>query len=85
MRHLLAAGVDVRVLVTRSTTTAAWRAWRSSAVEGDLRDADAVRKAVAGCVRVYHTGAKVSVNSPTPKQTRENMAFKHIPCRFSRS
>jgi nucleoside-diphosphate-sugar epimerase len=71
VRHLLAAGVDVRVLVHPQHNNRGVEGLAVERVEGDLRDADAVRKAVAGCVRVYHTGAKVSVNSPTPKQTRE--------------
>lgn len=40
-------------------------------VEGDLLDADSVARAVAGCTRVYHTAAKVSVVSPTAPQMRE--------------
>jgi nucleoside-diphosphate-sugar epimerase len=71
VRHLLAAGVDVRVLVHPQHNNRGVEGLAVERVEGDLRDADAVRRAVAGCVRVYHTGAKVSVNSPTPKQTRE--------------
>ena len=71
VRHLLAAGVDVRVLVHPQHNNRGVDGLPVERMEGDLRDADAVRKAVAGCVRVYHTGAKVSVNSPTPKQTRE--------------
>jgi nucleoside-diphosphate-sugar epimerase len=71
VRHLLAAGVDVRVLVHPQHNNRGVEGLAVERVEGDLRDADAVRRAVAGCVRVYHTGAKVSVNSPTPAQTRE--------------
>lgn len=71
VRHLLAAGVDVRVLVHPQHNNRGVDGLPVERMEGDLRDADAVRRAVAGCVRVYHTGAKVSVTSPTPKQTRE--------------
>lgn len=71
VRHLLAAGVDVRVFVHPQHNNRGVDGLPVERVEGDLRDADAVRRAVAGCVRVYHTGAKVSVNSPTAAQTRE--------------
>jgi nucleoside-diphosphate-sugar epimerase len=39
-------------------------------VEGDLLDPEAVARAVRGCVRVYHTAAKVSVVSPSAPQMR---------------
>ena len=71
VRHLLAAGVDVRVLVHPKHNNRGVDGLPVERVEGDLRDVEAVRRAVTGCVRVYHTGAKVSVASPTPAQTRE--------------
>lgn len=71
VRKLLADGVDVRVFVHPRHNNRGVDGLPVERVEGDLRDADAVRRAVEGCVRVYHTGAKVSVTSPTPAQTRE--------------
>lgn len=71
VRHLLASGVDVRVLVHPQHNNRGVDGLPVERVEGDLRDLDVVRRAVTGCVRVYHTGAKVSVVSPTPRQTRE--------------
>jgi nucleoside-diphosphate-sugar epimerase len=71
VRHLLAKGVDVRVLVHPQHDNRGVAGLEVERVEGDLRDADAVARAVAGCVRVYHAGAKVSVASPSPRQTRE--------------
>ncbi len=71
VRHLLADGVDVRVLVHPQHNNRGLEGLQVERVEGDLRDPDAVRRAVTGCVRVYHTAAKVSVTSPTPAQTRE--------------
>jgi nucleoside-diphosphate-sugar epimerase len=62
VRHLLAQGVDVRVLVHPQHDNRGVAGLAVERMEGDLRDADAVARAVAGCVRVYHAGAKVSVN-----------------------
>ncbi len=71
VRALLAEGVDVRVLVHPDHDNRGVAGLAVERMEGDLRDADAVARAVSGCVRVYHAGAKVSVNSPSPRQTRE--------------
>jgi len=71
VRHLLAKGVDVRVLVHPQHDNRGVDGLEVERALGDLRDADAVARAVAGCVRVYHAGAKVSVASPSPRQTRE--------------
>ncbi len=71
VRKLLADGVDVRVLVHPQHNNKGVEGLPVERMEGDLRDIDAVRRAVTGCTRVYHTGAKVSVTSPSPRQTRE--------------
>ncbi len=71
VRRLLADGVDVRVLVHPKHNNRGVEGLPVERIEGDLRDPDTVRRAVTGCTRVYHTGAKVSVLSPTPAQTRE--------------
>lgn len=71
VRHLLAAGDDVRVLVHPQHNNRGVDGLPVERVEGDLRDAEAVARAVKGCVRVYHTAAKVSVMSPTAPQMRE--------------
>jgi dihydroflavonol-4-reductase len=49
-------------------------AWRISPVEiaeGDLRDADSVRRAVAGCARVYHVGADYRLWARDPRELFE--------------
>jgi len=71
VRRLLADGVDVRALVHPRHDNRGLEGLPIEQVEGDVRDPDAVRRAVTGCVRVYHTAAKVSVNAPTAAQSRE--------------
>lgn len=71
VRHLLARGEDVRVLVHPRHNNRGVEGLPVERVEGDLLDAEAVQRAVRGCVRVYHTAAKVSVLSPTEPQMRE--------------
>ncbi|MDC0722364.1 NAD-dependent epimerase/dehydratase family protein [Nannocystis bainbridge] len=71
VRHLLAAGEDVRVLVHPRHNNRGVEGLPVERVEGDLLDADSVARAAKGCVRVYHTAAKVSVLSPTEPQMRE--------------
>ena len=71
VRKLLDDGVDVRVMVHPQHNNRGVEGLPVERMEGDLRDVEAVRRAVSGCVRVYHTGAKVSVNAPTPAQSRE--------------
>ncbi|MBZ5714050.1 NAD-dependent epimerase/dehydratase family protein [Nannocystis pusilla] len=71
VRHLLAAGEDVRVLVHPRHNNRGVENLPVERVEGDLLDEAAVARAVQGCTRVYHTAAKVSVLSPTEPQMRE--------------
>ncbi|MCY1056710.1 NAD-dependent epimerase/dehydratase family protein [Nannocystis sp. SCPEA4] len=71
VRHLLAAGEDVRVLVHPRHNNRGVENLPVERIEGDLLDEAAVARAVQGCTRVYHTAAKVSVLSPTEPQMRE--------------
>ena len=66
VRRLLADGEDVRVLIRPGDSTDAVRGLPLECVEGDLRDAEAVARAVGGTRRVYHVGAIVSTVSGTP-------------------
>ena len=58
--QLRAAGVPVRALVRPGRDTAFLRGLGVEIVEGDLSDATAVRRAVAGAGVVYHCAARVS-------------------------
>jgi hydroxymethylglutaryl-CoA reductase/dihydroflavonol-4-reductase len=71
VRHLLAAGEDVRVLVHPRHNNRGIEGLQVERIEGDLLDVDAVARAARGCARVYHTAAKVSVLSPTEPQMRD--------------
>jgi nucleoside-diphosphate-sugar epimerase len=60
VRRLLDDGEDVRVLLRPGRDTRAVDGLRVERAIGDIRDAGAVRAAVAGCRRVYHCAARVS-------------------------
>src|SRR4051794_34747414 len=62
--RLVAAGHDVRVLDNLSSgrrENLAGPAAEAELVEGDVRDLEAMRGAVAGCEAVFHLAALVSV------------------------
>ncbi len=60
VRRLLADGEEIRVMVRHGPDNGALDGLEVERVEADLRDAEAVDKAVAGCARVYHCAALVS-------------------------
>ncbi len=60
VRRLLADGHRVRALVRPASDNRALDGLPVERVEGDLRDLEAMRRAVRGCERVYHCAAKVS-------------------------
>jgi nucleoside-diphosphate-sugar epimerase len=60
VRRLLADGETVRVLMRPGRDNGAMDGLSVERVEGDLRDAESVDRAVAGCRRVYHCAALVS-------------------------
>ncbi len=60
VRRLLADGEAIRVMVRRGPDNGALDGLDVERVEADLRDAQAVDRAVAGCARVYHCAALVS-------------------------
>lgn len=58
--HLRAAGEPVRALVRPGSDVRFLRSLAVEVVEGDLRERDSVRRAVAAAGTVYHCAAKVS-------------------------
>jgi nucleoside-diphosphate-sugar epimerase len=75
VHRLLADGVDVRAMVMPGANTRALEGLPVEIVEADLRDAEACRRAVAGCARVYHVAAKISILNPTANEHRELFAI----------
>ncbi|MDT0449242.1 NAD-dependent epimerase/dehydratase family protein [Streptomyces hesseae] len=62
VRELLAEGQEVRVLL-REAAGPALNGLAVHRMPGDVRDAEAVRRAVSGCEEVYHCAAQVSTRS----------------------
>jgi nucleoside-diphosphate-sugar epimerase len=60
VRRLLADGESVRVLLEPGISTSAVDGLDVERVEADLRDSNAVERAVGGCGSIYHCGAIVS-------------------------
>jgi dihydroflavonol-4-reductase len=66
VRELLADGDRVRVLARAGGDRRALEGCDVEIVEGDLLDADSVRRAVAGMERVYHVAADYRLWCPDP-------------------
>lgn len=60
LHRLVQDGEDVRVLLRPGSNNSAVDGLSVDRIYGDLRDPRAVDEAVKGCVRIYHTAAKVS-------------------------
>ena len=66
LRRLLSEGLDVRLLIRRGADPRAWERLPVEVVEGDLRDAPAVKRAVSGCQAVFHVAADYRLWVPDP-------------------
>jgi nucleoside-diphosphate-sugar epimerase len=71
VEHLRAAGETVRVLVRPGRDLAFLRQQGAEIVEGDLHDAEAVKRAADGVTIVYHSAAKVSDWGPWSEFEKE--------------
>jgi nucleoside-diphosphate-sugar epimerase len=71
VRHLLASGQAVRVLLRPPRDQPAVAGLDVEAVEGDLRDPAACARAVRGCRAIYHCAAKVSTVAGNTRHRRE--------------
>lgn len=68
VRALLSHGQEVRALVRAGSSRDNLAGLRVELVEGDLRDAAAVRRAVRGCARVFHVAADYRFWVPDPEE-----------------
>jgi dihydroflavonol-4-reductase len=67
VRTLLAHGEEVRAFVRPGSDRRSLAELPIELAEGDLRDPDSVRRAVAGCARVYHVGADYRLWARDPR------------------
>src|SRR5512142_2367246 len=68
VRCLLAHGQEVRALVRGASDLSNLAGLPVELCPGDLRDADAVRRAVKGCARVFHVAADYRFWVPRPEE-----------------
>jgi dihydroflavonol-4-reductase len=71
VRALVAHGADVRAFVRPGADQRTLADLPIEIVEGDLRDAAAVRRAVAGCARVFHVGADYRLWARDPREIHD--------------
>ncbi len=71
VRTLLAHGEEVRAFVRAGSDRRSLAELPVEIAEGDLRDADSVRRAVAGCARVYHVGADYRLWARDPRELHD--------------
>jgi nucleoside-diphosphate-sugar epimerase len=72
VRELLRRGESVRALVRRrQSEDPALSGLELEQVEGDLRDVDSLARGMAGCDRVYHVAAYVSLRAGAQKEIYE--------------
>ncbi len=71
VRTLLAHGEDVRAFVRAGSDRRSLAELPVELAEGDLRDPDSVRRAVAGCARVYHVGADYRLWARDPQELHD--------------
>src|SRR5690554_915924 len=70
VRHLLAAGHRVRVLL-RSEPEAGLLSAEAEQMRGDVTDAASLIPAVEGVDVVFHLAAKLHINNPSPELAKE--------------
>jgi nucleoside-diphosphate-sugar epimerase len=71
VRRLLEDGQEVRCLLFPGADNRGLEGLDVECVEGDLRDFDAVKRAVGGCMRVFHVAAKISTLNPSAGEQKE--------------
>jgi nucleoside-diphosphate-sugar epimerase len=71
VHRLLDDGCEVRCLAMPGADNRSLDGLEAEIVEGDLRDAEAMRRAVSGCTRVFHAAAKISTLNATAGEEKE--------------
>src|SRR5438093_12628599 len=66
VRRLLAAGMEVRVLIRRDSDLRNLGGLKVEQAHGDLRDRDSLRRALSGCSRLSHVAAHYALWANTP-------------------
>ncbi|HEY7532890.1 MAG TPA: hopanoid-associated sugar epimerase [Nitrospiraceae bacterium] len=66
VRALIQAGTDVRVLSRKGSDPQNYASLPVESVEGDLRDRDSLRRALAGCQQLYHVAAHYALWAKDP-------------------
>jgi nucleoside-diphosphate-sugar epimerase len=81
VRRLLADGEDVRCLVEPGGDRRAFEGLQVELVEGDIRDEDSMNRVIAGCERVFHVAAKISILSPSANEYKDIFGINVIGTR----
>lgn len=71
VRRLLRDGEAVRALVEPGGDRRAFDGLDVELVEGDIRDEEAMVRVIAGCDRVFHVAAKISILSPSANEYKD--------------
>lgn len=81
VRRLLQDGEDIRCLVEPGGDRRAFEGLPVELVEGDIRDEDAMTRVIAGCNRVYHVAAKISILSPSANEFKDIFSINVLGAR----
>lgn len=81
VRRLLADGQDLRCLVEPGGDRRPFEGLAVELVEGDIRDPEAMERLVAGCTRVFHVAAKISILSPSANEYKDIFGINVIGTR----
>lgn len=72
LRELVSDGWQVRALVRPESRRGNLDGLAVEVVEGDLRDPDSLRKAMAGCEALFHCAAHYALWTPRPEEVYES-------------
>jgi len=81
VHRLVADGHDLRCVVVPGGDKRPFDDVEVEVVEADIRDADAMRKAMQGITRVFHVAAKVSILSPSAREYKDIFSINVIGTR----